>query len=117
MTNETYNENVTKKDKPVEAKPKNTFYKGPTRVEYHFPRNHRYIDIPIYKCEGGGHITIDITVNQQGEVTSASIASTDTKEECILETALQSARLSLFDSDLNADPREKGTITYDFVAQ
>jgi hypothetical protein len=117
LTNDSYKETEVKKVKPAEAKPKTTFYKGPTRVEYHFTRNHRYIDIPIYKCEGGGHITVDIIVDQQGEVTSASIASTDTKEECILETALQSARLSLFDSDPNADPKEKGTITYDFVAQ
>ena len=106
-----------KVEKRAEVQPKNTFYKGPTRVEYNFSRNHRFIHVPVYKCQGSGRIIVDIIVNQQGEVISASVSSTNTSEECVIETALQSARISLFSSDLNADPREKGTISYEFVAQ
>jgi hypothetical protein len=106
-----------KEEKLSEVQPKNTFYKGPTRVEYHFSRNHRFIYVPVYKCQGSGQIMIDIIVNQQGEVVSATVSSTNTSEECIIETALQSARISSFESDLKADPREKGTISYEFVAQ
>jgi hypothetical protein len=106
-----------KEKKPEQAVPQNTFYKGPTRVEYNFRRNHRFIHIPVYKCQGSGEIVVDIVVNQQGEVISAAVASSNTSEDCIIETALQSARISLFASDLNADLREKGTIYYEFVAQ
>jgi hypothetical protein len=106
-----------KEEKPEDTKPINKFYKGPTRVEYNFSRSHRFIHIPVYKCQGSGKVVVDIIVNQEGEVISASIASTNTTEECVMETALQSARISLFESDLNADPRAKGTISYEFVAQ
>jgi hypothetical protein len=109
--------NDVKKEKVVEAKPKNTFYKGPTRVEYNFSRSHRYIHVPVYKCQGSGKIVVGITVNQQGEVVDAAVVSTSTAEECIIETALQSARISLFEGSLSAGPRDKGTISYEFVAQ
>jgi TonB family protein len=106
-----------KTEKPVETTPKNTFYKGPTRVEYNFSRSHRYIHVPVYKCQGSGKIVVNIVVDQQGDVIDASVASSSTSEECIIETALQSARRSLFEGSLSAGPRDKGTISYEFVAQ
>ncbi len=106
-----------KEEKPVDVKPKNTFYKGPTRVEYNFSRSHRYIHVPVYKCQGSGKIIVNIAVNPQGEVIDASVSSSSTSEECIIETALHSARISLFEGNLNAGPRDKGTISYEFVAQ
>lgn len=105
------------KEKKVESKPKNTFYKGPTRVEYNFSRSHRYIHVPVYKCQGSGKIIISIAVNQQGDVVDATVESSSTSEECIIETALQSARTSLFEGSISAGPRDKGTISYEFVAQ
>ncbi len=106
-----------REEKQIDTKTKNTFYKGPTRVEYNFSRNHRYIHVPVYKCQGSGRIIINIIVNPSGEVIDATVAATNTNEECIIETALQSARISLFESNLNAESRDKGTITYEFVAQ
>ena len=102
--------------KKEEKKPK--YYKGPTRINFFLKnRTERYIDIPVYKCQGSGKVVVDIVVNQNGEVVSTSVASANTSEECIINTALQSASISLFNIDLNADPRQKGTITYEFVAQ
>ena len=102
--------------KPVEKK--DMYYKGPTRINFFLEgRTGRYIHIPVYKCQGSGKVVIDIVVNQQGEVISTSVASANTSEECIIRTALESAKISLFNIDLNAEPRQKGTISYEFVAQ
>ncbi len=93
-------------------------YTGPTRIEYTLEgRTDRFIHIPVYKCQRGGKVVIDIVVNQEGEVINASVASSSTDEICIIETALQSASVSLFNIDLNADPRQRGKISYEFVSQ
>ncbi|RPJ78312.1 MAG: hypothetical protein EHM20_04200 [Alphaproteobacteria bacterium] len=117
LGDESFISSEVKEEKRTETQPKNTFYKGPTRVEYNFSRSHRFIHVPVYKCQGSGRIMVDIVVNERGEVVAATLNSTNTSEECIIETALQSARISSFSSDLNANPREKGTISYEFVAQ
>ncbi len=93
-------------------------YTGPTRIEYSLEgRTDRFIHIPVYKCQRGGKVVIDIVVNQEGEVINATVSSSSTNEICIIETALQSARISLFNIDLNADPRQRGKISYEFVSQ
>jgi TonB family protein len=93
-------------------------YRGPTRIEYDLGgRGARYIHYPIYKCQGSGKVVVDIVVNPVGEVISASVASSNTHEVCISETALESARKSLFEMDLSGKPKERGTISYEFVAQ
>lgn len=97
---------------------KDKYYKGPTRIKYFLKgRTDRYIHIPVYKCQGNGKVVVDIVVNREGEVISTSIASSNTNEECINRTALESASISLFNIDINADPKQKGTISYEFVAQ
>lgn len=106
----------TEPDKLEEKKP--AYYKGPTRINFFLEeRTARYMHIPVYKCQGNGKVVIDIVVNQQGEVISTSVASANTSEDCIIETALASAGISLFNIDMNAEPRQKGTISYEFVAQ
>ena len=104
--------NETPKDK------KDKKYSGPTRIEYTLKgRTDRFIHIPVYKCQKGGKVLINIVVNQEGEVISASVASSSTDELCIIETALNSARISLFNIDLNSPPKQKGTISYEFLSQ
>jgi hypothetical protein len=106
------------KPKKQERKQKNTFYKGPTRISFFLEnRTDRYIHIPVYKCQGNGTVVVNIIVNQLGEVISATLASTSTDEECVIETAIESASISLFSSDPAADPKQRGTISYEFVAQ
>jgi len=108
----------SEKPLPVKRGQKPMYYKGPTRINFFLVgRTGRYIHIPVYKCQGSGKVVIDIVVNQQGKVISTSVASANTSEECIIETALESAGISLFNIDMEAESRQKGTISYEFVAQ
>ena len=78
-------------------------------------RHHRYLDKPAYKCEGGGQVVVNITVNPNGEVIAASVASGG--DNCMRETALRSARASTFNIDSSAPAKQQGTITYIFIPQ
>jgi hypothetical protein len=110
-------ESDKQQQKPVENK-SNVVYRGPSVLNYALEnRSKRYMPVPAFKCRGGGIITIGIIVNPKGEVISASIESTDSQEDCISETALEAARASLFNINLNADPKQKGSITYQYLPQ
>jgi len=76
-----------------------------------------YMHVPAYQCEGGGQVVVDITVNRNGKVTDASVGSTSTHDDCILDRAVEAARLSRFNVDGSAPDRQQGTITYLFVPQ
>ncbi|MFN2127477.1 MAG: hypothetical protein ACK2TU_06420 [Anaerolineales bacterium] len=118
LDNSLGNDPILSNQEKSEAKKEEKNYKGPTRIEYDLGgRRHRYIYRPIYKCQGDGKIVVDITVNPEGEVIDAKIRSSNTSEICIQETAIASALQSLFEIDLDADPRQRGTISYEFVAQ
>ena len=92
---------------------------GHTRITYNVPPNRkaRHIDRPIYRCQGGGEVVIAVVVSPDGQVLQATIKSSNTKEECILEMAIFSAQNFLFERDNSAEKRVNGTITYIFVAQ
>lgn len=95
-------------------------YSGPTRIYYNLQgRNHGYMPIPIYKCEGSGKAVLTIEVDQKGNVTSAKIipAESTTSDPCLTEAAISSALVSKFNPDINARKIQTGTITYHFVAQ
>lgn len=94
-------------------------YSGPTNVTYFLEnRFKKYLPIPVYTCKGGGLVKVDIVVNQKGKVISTSISSeSDTREQCLLETALKYAVRTKFNTDYNADPRQNGYIMYQFIPQ
>ncbi len=95
-------------------------YRGPTRIYYDLQgRNHTYLPIPIYKCQGSGKVVLIIDVDQRGNVENASIieGESTTKDECLIETAVSTALVSRFEPDLNAPRIQRGTLTYIFVAQ
>jgi len=95
-------------------------YKGPTRIYYDLPgRNHLYLPIPIYLCEGSGRVMLNIEVNQKGEVLKAQVAPSEstTSDPCLIETAVNTALLSRFNPDVKSQKIQKGTLTYIFVAQ
>jgi len=95
-------------------------FQGPTRIYYDLQgRNHTYLPIPIYKCQGSGKVVLLIEVNQRGNVENASVVEgqSTTRDECLLETAVGTALISRFESNLNAPKIQKGTLTYIFVAQ
>jgi len=107
-------------NKPAESQEIAANYQGPTRIYYDLEgRNHTYLPIPIYKCPGSGKVVLLIRVNQRGIVEAATIigAESTTSDPCLSETAVASALVSRFNSDLKAPKLQTGTLTYHFVAQ
>ncbi|WP_300797951.1 TonB family protein [uncultured Alistipes sp.] len=78
-------------------------------------RTSRRLDMPVYLCEGGGEVTVSITVDRAGKVVGAKIV--EGGDDCMRETALRAARNSLFNIDQSAPARQQGTITYIFIPQ
>jgi hypothetical protein len=108
------------KEKTAESQKMAANYKGPTRIYYNLPgRLHNYLPIPIYLCQGSGKITLSIEVNQKGEVEKASVSELESSvnDPCLIETAVQTALVSRFNSDMNSPKLQSGTLTYIFVAQ
>ena len=81
-------------------------------------RNAVRMPVPAYMCEGGGEVVVEITVNTSGEVIDCKVVEREsTKNSCLREAALAKAGESLFNADPSAPARQKGTISYLFVAQ
>lgn len=95
-------------------------FQGETRVYYKLEnRYHRKMPIPVYKCEGGGMVTLAIEVGRDGIVLNARVNTDEstTTEPCLLKTAVEYALMSLFNNSPDAPLRQTGSITYHFVAQ
>jgi hypothetical protein len=108
------NKNSGKKDNTKPEK-----YKGRTRIKVNLPnREIRKQDIPVYRCESGGVVVVQILVDQTGNVINASYSdASGSKDECLIEEAIKYSYRFLFSSDFSAEPRQKGTITYEFIPQ
>lgn len=95
--------------------------KGRVTVEYSLinpVRNHTKLVVPAYKCEGGGEVVVDITVNRNGNVVAAEVdRSLSTSDYCMTTTAVNAARQSRFNVDPSAPERHTGTISYIFIPQ
>jgi hypothetical protein len=118
-----YNRDTVKKsesDKILKSQEMAANYKGPTRIYYDLARrNHLYLPIPIYKCQGSGKVILTIEVNQKGIVEKALViaAESTTSDPCLIETAVTTALISRFNSDINSPKIQTGTLSYHFVAQ
>jgi hypothetical protein len=118
-----YDNNSTDKeqnDDPTESQKMASNYSGPTRIYYNLPgRTQRYLPLPIYKCQGAGKVVLSIDVNQKGVVEKAMVVGNEssTSDPCLLETAVATALISRFNSDINSPKIQTGTLTYHFVAQ
>ena len=78
--------------------------------------NRTKIDIPppIYLCEMGGKVVINITVNSKGTVTSTAFNNSSTTDNgCLVEHALEYAKASKFNAD-SSRSTQIGTITFIF---
>ena len=92
--------------------------KGSVTVSFSFKnpvRYSRHLVKPTYRCEGGGEVIVSVVVNQRGEVTSAVVK--EGGDECMRQTAIESARNSTFDINNSAPAKQQGTITYIFIPQ
>lgn len=96
-----------------------TKVQGNVTVSYDLSgRTATYLHIPAYQCKEGGTVVVGITVNRNGEVVDASVErSSSSADGCISTRAVQSAYTSAFNADASAPNRQRGRITYIFVAQ
>ncbi|MBK9391479.1 MAG: hypothetical protein IPN68_15310 [Bacteroidetes bacterium] len=107
-------------DKATESQEMAANYKGPTRIYYELEgRNHTYLPIPIYKCEGSGKVALRIEVSQKGIVEKTLVIASEstTSDQCLIEAAVKAALITRFNSDLKAPKTQTGTLSYQFVAQ
>lgn len=98
---------------------KESNFKGKSNIHYSLAnRYHLRLPIPVYLAEGGGEVIVDIAVDREGRVTSAEPRSNpDIKDLMILAYAKQAAEKTQFNPDSSAPEKQRGTITYIFVAQ
>ena len=95
-------------------------FEGAVTVSYSFEepvRHHRDLYVPAYRSKSGGIVVVEVSLDRNGSVISARIASSTNAE--LNEQALAAARhrRTLFGIDSSAPQPHRGTITYTFVAQ
>lgn len=77
-----------------------------------------YIHNPAYRCEGAGSVTVAITVDRNGRVVDAEVSKISrSNDNCLIDMAIEAAELTKFNVSSNAPEKQKGTITYIFMAQ
>jgi hypothetical protein len=98
---------------------KQSNFKGRSNIHYFLQnRYHARLPIPVYLAEGGGEVIVDIVVSRDGRVLSANPrANQKITDLTILAYAKQAAEKTWFNQDDSAPEKQKGTITYLFVAQ
>jgi hypothetical protein len=98
---------------------KRSTFKGKSNIHYLLGnRYHLQLPIPVYLAQGGGEVVVDIVVDRNGDVLSATPReSGKISDPTILAYAKQAAEKTLFNADNKAPDKERGTITYLFVAQ
>lgn len=106
---------------PEKSKPQNVkkeVYTGPSNIVFYLDdRQIRYIDVPVYLCQGSADITVKIVVLPNGLVKRAQLdeqASTST-DECFTDAALQAAQNAIFTRGKKGE--QSGKIKFHFVAQ
>ena len=80
-------------------------------------RTHQYLPTPIYLCETGGKIVVNITVNSKGKVTDTYVNTSSTSSnECLIEHALEYAKSAQFSADASKKT-QLGSITFYFIGK
>ena len=77
------------------------------------------LKIPGYTCNGSGTVVVDIKVDKNGDVKSATYSSSKSigATECMIEKAEGYARRARFSYSESASGSQDGTITYIFQGQ
>jgi len=94
-------------------------YKGPTVLSYSLEgRKASRLPIPAYRCMEKGEVTVLITVDNSGTVTSVKIdEESSSKDGCLRAYATRAARLSKFSANPKAPAKQSGSIIYSFIEQ
>ena len=81
--------------------------------------NNWYVRNPGYTCGYGssGKVSVQIVVNQNGDVVSANATGSASANDCMVQQALKYAKLSRFNYASSAPKTQTGTIVYTFVGQ
>lgn len=81
--------------------------------------NNWYVRNPGYTCGYGssGKVSVQIVVNQNGDVVSATATGSASANDCMVQQALKYAKLSRFNYSGSAPKTQTGTIVYTFVGQ
>ena len=122
--------NDLKKQAPLKPENKEssgakTVYAGNVMVEWSlaqrtaYQNNSWHVRNPGYTCGYGssGKVTVQIKVNQNGNVIQAAVLSSSSANECMTQQALKYAKLSRFNYSNSASTGQVGTITYTFLSQ
>ena len=109
---------ATVPDNTGQDKDKGT-YNGPSVVSFSLDgRKAMSLSVPAYRCQGGGDVTVRITVSQSGKVTDAEISEEfSSPDKCLREYAIRAARLSIFTASPTAPKKQYGEIVYRFIPQ
>lgn len=93
--------------------------KGNVTVSFNLKgRGAVHLEVPAYRCEGGGRVVVDIVVALNGDVVSAAVRSaTGVTDPCVQEMALWAARNSTFTVSRTGGDKQMGTMTFLFVQQ
>jgi hypothetical protein len=78
-----------------------------------------YQKIPSYLCNASGLVRLDIKVNQKGQITDCKINQkiTTTKNECLLNNAIEYTKKWRFNSDFNQNIRVTGWVEFVYLSQ
>ena len=77
-------------------------------------REYTFLPTPVYLCEYGGKIVINITVDSNGNVIDAYLNSSSASSNgCLIDSALEYAKAAIFSIN-PAKPSQLGTITFLF---
>ena len=76
------------------------------------------MDVPAYKCYGGGSIKVIIKVNASGRVLSAEVEEgSSSTDPCLRKWARTFAMQARFTASSSAPNPQTGNIVYEFIAQ
>lgn len=114
-------EGISLEKKKKETKSDAAPYQGPSVLSWTLD-GYRAIslNIPAYKCEGGGDVSVSIIVNKNGYVIGTKIIEgVSSEDRCLREYALKAAGTSRFmaKDKSNVPDRQVGEIVYRFIPQ
>ncbi|MFT5877580.1 MAG: hypothetical protein ACJA2N_000766 [Salibacteraceae bacterium] len=108
-------------DQVKEQEPRSeSAFKGNTNITYKLSnRFDTRLNVPVYMCQYGGVVVINIAVNQEGKVLSVKLdeESSKTNDACLIDAALKSAKRTRFNRKKSASKVQLGSITYKFIEQ
>lgn len=118
MENAPKKENV-KEESDAPKEKKTVHHQGNVTVSYDLPgRWDEYLYIPAYRCENAGIVVVSISVDRNGNVTSASVTQTTSPHDnCINDMAIYAAQSSKFNVSTSAPDPQRGSIRYQFEKQ